>query len=215
MRDLLPGIVVVEVAGEDDWAGVLLPEEAAGLSPRAVDGRRREYTAGRVCARRALGQVGIHGQPVVTGPSRAPVWPPGVTGSITHTKGYCAVAVGRVPDVRAVGIDAERRTVLPANIVAAICLPEEIAWCAERPDEPWWPALHFSAKETVFKMWSPIMGTWLDFHEARLTVDPLGNTFVAEILPEKLAESPGAPASFRGRFAVEPDLIRTAGYVEW
>ncbi|MEU0557396.1 4'-phosphopantetheinyl transferase superfamily protein [Dactylosporangium maewongense] len=213
MRDLLPEIVVVEVAGEDDWTGVLLPDEAAGLSPRAVDGRRREYTAGRVCARRALSRVGVHGAPVLSAPSRAPVWPAGTTGSITHTKGYCAVAVGRAPELRAVGIDAERRTVLPANIVASICLPEEIAWCAERADEPWWPAVHFSAKETVYKMWSPIMGTWLDFHDARLSIDPVNGTFEAAILPEKLDQEPGAPAVFRGRFAVEPDLIRTAGYI--
>lgn len=213
MRDLLPEIVVVEVAGDDDWTGPLLPGEAAHLSPRAVEGRRREYTAGRVCARRALGRVGIHDQPVLTAASRAPVWPAGATGSITHTKGYCAVAVGRVPDLRAVGIDAERRTVLPASIVPSICLPEEIAWCAERPDEPWWPAVHFSAKESVFKMWSPIMGTWLDFHDARVTIDPAAGTFEAAILPEKLAESPGAPPVFRGRFAVEPDLIRSAGIV--
>ncbi|GAA3253020.1 4'-phosphopantetheinyl transferase [Dactylosporangium siamense] len=214
MRDLLPEFVVVEVAGDDDWTGALLPDEAVHLSPRAVEGRRREFTAGRVCARRALAQVGIHGQPVLSAPSRAPIWPAGTTGSITHTKGYCAVAVAQVPDLRAVGIDAERRTVLPADILPSILLPEEIAWCAARPDEPWWPAVHFSAKETVFKMWSPIMGTWLDFHDARLTIDVAGGTFEAAILPEKLAGSPGAPEVFRGRFAAEPDLVRTAGHVE-
>ena len=214
MRDLLPEFVVVEVAGDDDWTGVLLPGESAHLSPRAVEGRLREFTAGRVCARRALQHVGIHGEPVLSAPNRAPIWPTGAVGSITHTKDYCAVAVGPVDRLQAVGIDAERRTVLPANIVPSICLPEEIDWCARRPDEPWWPAVHFSAKETVYKMWSPIMGTWLDFHDARLSLDVAAGTFEATILPEKLEQSPGAPAVFRGRFAVEPDLIRTAGHIE-
>jgi 4'-phosphopantetheinyl transferase EntD len=214
VRDLLPDFVVVEVAGDDDWTGALLPDEALRLSPRATEGRRREFTAGRVCARRALEKVGIHGQPVLAAPSRAPIWPAGATGSITHTKGYCAVAVAAVPDARSVGIDAERHTVLPANIVPSILLPEEIAWCAARPDEPWWPAVHFSAKETVYKMWSPIMGTWLDFHDARLTIDVAAGTFEAEILREKLDESPGAPEVFRGRFAADPDLVLTAGHVE-
>jgi 4'-phosphopantetheinyl transferase EntD len=213
VRDLLPEFVMVEVATDDDWTGVLLPDEAAHLSPRAVEGRRREFTAGRVCARRALERVGIRGEPVLSAPSRAPIWPAGTVGSITHTKGYCAAAVAPVARLQAVGIDAERRTVLPGNIVPAILLPEEIAWCAQRPDEPWWQAVHFSAKETVFKMWSPVMGTWLDFHDARLTLDVAAGTFEAEILPEKLEESPGAPALFRGRFAVEPDLIRTAGHI--
>ncbi|GAA2361953.1 4'-phosphopantetheinyl transferase family protein [Dactylosporangium salmoneum] len=214
MDDLLPEWVAVEVAAEEDYAGRLLPEEAAGLSERAVASRRREFTAGRVCARRALGRLGVHGLAVPTSPGRAPVWPEGTTGSITHTAGYCAAAVALRSDVRAVGIDAERRTILPGNVRGSICLPEELAWCAERPGEDWWPAVHFSAKEVIYKLWSPIVGTWLDFLHARLTIDVAAREWEARILPGKLAESPpGTPAVFRGRFHVAPDLVRSAGYV--
>ncbi|WP_238017658.1 4'-phosphopantetheinyl transferase superfamily protein [Dactylosporangium sp. AC04546] len=212
MDDLLPGFVAVEVAGAADFDGELLPAEAAHLSPRAVASRRREFTAGRVAARRALGRLGVVGHPL-TADNRAPVWPHGTTGSITHTAGYCAAAVARTPDVRAVGIDAERRTILPGNVRASICLPEELDWCAARPGEDWWPAVHFSAKEVVYKLWSPIVGTWLDFHDARLTIDVEAATWTAHIDPRRLDRSPGAPDRFTGRFHVAPDLVRSAGVV--
>ena len=213
MRDLLPDFVAVEVADDADFAGGLLPAEAAGLSDRAVEGRRREYTAGRVCARRALRRLGIHGHPVPTAGNRAPIWPQGTTGSITHTAGYCAAAVALEPGVRAVGIDAESRTILPADVRRAICLPQELAWCAERPDEDWWPAVYFSAKEVVYKLWSPIVGTWLDFHDAHLTIDVTAGTFEARIGAARLAKTPGAPDRFEGRFHVTPGLVRSAAVV--
>ncbi|WP_432976368.1 4'-phosphopantetheinyl transferase family protein [Dactylosporangium sp. CA-233914] len=213
MRDLLPEWVAVEVAEEDDYTAALLPEEEAALSARAVASRRREFAAGRACARRALGRVGVHGWPLTSAENRAPRWPDGVTGSITHTAGYCAAAVGLSARVQAVGIDAERRTILPQNIRATICLPEELAWCAQRPGEDWWPAVFFSAKEVVYKLWSPIVGTWLDFHDAHLTIDVEAGAFEARIGAKRLARTPGAPEVFQGRFHVAPGLVRSAGVV--
>ncbi|MBM0229252.1 4-phosphopantetheinyl transferase, partial [Micromonospora sp. ATA51] len=63
MRDLLPPAVAVAVAGPDDWAGDLLPAELTCLSDRAVPSRRRDFTAGRVCARRALAALGLPAAP--------------------------------------------------------------------------------------------------------------------------------------------------------
>jgi 4'-phosphopantetheinyl transferase EntD len=213
VRDLLPDYVAVEVAGDSDFTAELMPAEAALLSGRVVESRRREFTAGRTCARRALSRLGVRGWPLTTAANRAPVWPDGTTGSITHTAGYCAAAVALRGKVRAVGIDAERRTILPMNVRASICLPEELQWCAERADEDWWPAVFFSAKEVVYKLWSPIVGKWLDFHDAHVTLDVQAGTFEARILKQRLDETPGAPEAFQGRFHVAPDLVRSAGVV--
>ena len=109
VRDLLPEFVVVEVAGDDDWTGALMPDEACACRPgRPRGGGANTPRDASARGGRCSGKVGIHGLPVLTAPSRAPVWPAGATGDITHTKGYCAVAVGRVSDLRALGIDAER-----------------------------------------------------------------------------------------------------------
>ncbi|GAB3946415.1 hypothetical protein GCM10027614_39920 [Micromonospora vulcania] len=90
MRDLLPATVAVAVAGPDDWAGELLAAEQACLGERAVESRRRDFTAGRVCARRAMADLGLPASAVPAAADRAPVWPAGVVGAITHTTGYCA-----------------------------------------------------------------------------------------------------------------------------
>ncbi|EWM66090.1 MULTISPECIES: 4'-phosphopantetheinyl transferase family protein [Micromonospora] len=212
MRDLLPAVVAVSVAGPADWSGELLPAERAALGERAVLHRRRDFTAGRVCARRALATLGLTGTPVPAGADRAPVWPPGVVGAITHTRDYCAAAAARAADVRAVGIDAERHRPLSPGVRRKVCRPDEEADLARLPAGMPWPTVLFSAKETVYKVWHPLVGTWLGFADARVTLDPQAGTFHAEIEPARLAAAPVAdpPSRVTGRFAVDDDLVRTA-----
>ncbi len=212
MRDLLPQAVAVAVAGTDDWAGELLPAERACLGDRAVAGRRRDFTAGRVCARRALAGLGLPPTPVPSAPDRSPVWPAGVVGTITHTWDYCAAAVARTAELRSVGMDAERHRELNPGVRRKVCLPEEEAELARLPADAPWPTVLFSVKETVYKVWWPVVGTWLDFHDARVTLDPDAGTFTARIAPARLAAAPVAdrPASINGRFAVDADLVRSA-----
>ena len=59
IETLFPAPVLTLSATPEMWTGTLLPEEEACLSPRAIAKRRREFTAGRVCARAALGRLGI------------------------------------------------------------------------------------------------------------------------------------------------------------
>ncbi|MDG4803042.1 4'-phosphopantetheinyl transferase superfamily protein [Micromonospora sp. WMMD980] len=212
MRDLLPPIVAVAVAGPADWSGELLPAERAALGDRAVPSRRRDFTAGRVCARRALTALDLPVTPVPAATDRAPVWPAGVVGAITHTDGYCAAAVAHAADLRAVGIDAERHRRLSEGVRRKVCRPDEEADLARLPSGPPWPTVLFSAKETVYKVWYPLVGTWLGFPDARVTLDPDSGTFHAEIAPARLAAAPvpDPPSSVTGRFAVDDDLVRTA-----
>ncbi|MEO3775449.1 4'-phosphopantetheinyl transferase superfamily protein [Micromonospora sp. B11E3] len=212
MRDLLPPEVEVAVADGDDWAGELLPAERACLGERAVESRRRDFTAGRVCARRALARLGVPEVAVPSAPDRAPVWPAGLVGTITHTRGYCAAAVARADEVRSVGMDAERHRELNAGVRRLIGLPDEWDDVARLPDAVPWPVVLFSAKETIYKVWHPVVGTWLDFHDARVTLDPDSGLFTARIAPARLAAAPvqNPPATVTGRFAVDADLVRTA-----
>ncbi|MDM4722394.1 4'-phosphopantetheinyl transferase superfamily protein [Micromonospora sp. WMMA1363] len=212
MRDLLPPAVAVAVAGTADWTGELLPAELACLGERAVESRRRDFTAGRVCARRALAALGVPPVAVPSATDRAPVWPAGIVGAITHTRGYCAAAAARSGEIRAVGLDAEQHKELAPGVRRLICLPAEEAILAQLPAGTSWPAVIFSAKETVYKIWHPLVGTWLDFHDAHLELDPEAGTFTARIAPARVAAAPIAdpPTVIHGRFAVEPALIRTA-----
>jgi 4'-phosphopantetheinyl transferase EntD len=61
----------------------LFPEESAYLAI-AVPKPRAEFGTARICARKALTQLGVAAWPLVPGPHRAPTSPPGVVGSISH-----------------------------------------------------------------------------------------------------------------------------------
>ncbi|MEU5562458.1 4'-phosphopantetheinyl transferase family protein [Micromonospora musae] len=211
MRDLLPSQVAVAVAGPDDWTGRLLAQELACLSERAVESRRRDFTAGRVCARRAMATLGLPPAPVPAA-DRIPVWPSGVVGTITHTRGYCAAAAARSTEVRSVGMDAEQHKELNPGVRRLICLPEEDEHLARLPAGTSWPAVLFSAKETIYKVWHPVVGTWLDFTDALVEIDPEAGTFRARIAPARIDAAPvaTAPRAVHGRFAVADGLVRTA-----
>ena len=85
-----------------------LENTSAGLVGPA---RRHELESGRFYAKQALSKLGVSADDLPISPYRAPLWPEGTIGSITHVKkrgeGYCAVAVGNTRDIRAIGIDAE------------------------------------------------------------------------------------------------------------
>src|SRR5258708_8108427 len=92
---LLSDEVLTVEADEACWRGSLLSLEES-LVAKAVPKRRREFTAGRNCARRALAQLGYPDFALLAGSHGQPLWPPGIAGSITHCDDYCAVAVAPV-----------------------------------------------------------------------------------------------------------------------
>jgi 4'-phosphopantetheinyl transferase EntD len=187
-RLVAPPAIAVE-AFDDAEPAPLFPGEEA-LVANAVPKRRHEFATGRRCARAALAQLGCPPGPLLTGPDRAPLWPDGVVGSITHTDGYRAAAVARASELSSVGIDAEPNQPLPDGVLAMIASTAEAAAVAALLDEYpaiRWDRLLFCAKECVYKAWYPLTGRWLDFHDAVVTLDPVTATFRAQ-LPSKRAE---------------------------
>src|SRR5450631_1635810 len=91
---LFPAGAIAAELGEPGRVELLLPEEAAGLG-RAVPERQQEFAAGRLCARRALEELGFAGFALLAQADRQPLWPAQIVGSITHTNGLCAAVVGR------------------------------------------------------------------------------------------------------------------------
>src|SRR5262245_29080334 len=88
---------------DGDENGRLAAEEEAALGP-ACEVRVREFTLGRLCARRALEALGHAPVPILRGPGREPLWPDGLVGSITHTRRYCAAVVAPRTRLVSVGI---------------------------------------------------------------------------------------------------------------
>lgn len=208
IASLLPrAAAVAEMIG--DPTGVLLPAEEAGLG-RVGEKRRRDFTCGRECARRALHKLGLEPVPILTGPDRQPLWPSAICGSITHATGYCAAAVARTTEISALGIDAECRQPLKDGVFSRIAVAAERAWIRTADPRVPWDVLLFSAKESVFKAWFPIAGIWLEFTDAIVRFDPEEGSFCASILPDA---PPDAPREIAGRFHAGDTHVYTSAVI--
>jgi 4'-phosphopantetheinyl transferase EntD len=174
-----PGAVVVEAQTTLVDAD-LFPEERAYLA-NAAPARRSEFGTARVCARRALARLGIGPTPLVPRSDRAPVWPTGVVGSITHTSSYCAVVLHRSPPMHSVGVDAESLQRVEPSVRELILLPAERAWIATRDasrcDDL--SLLLFSAKEAYYKCQYPVTGVTLGFRDVQIEIDESARHFRA------------------------------------
>jgi 4'-phosphopantetheinyl transferase EntD len=207
MIDRLLPLEVSAVAMRRDDPGLRpFPEEEALLG-QAVASRRAEFTTARHCARQALRALGVPEGPILRGPKREPLWPPGITGSITHCTGYRAAAVARTTEVLTIGIDAEPHAAIPDRVELRILDDAERAWVASAPSGIHWDRLIFSAKESVYKAWYPLAQSWLGFEDARVTINPIAGAFRARLL---IDPPPGVPGEFDGRYLVGYGLVVTA-----
>ncbi|MBM7442715.1 4'-phosphopantetheinyl transferase [Streptomyces sp. HB132] len=204
---LPPSVAVAETYGDPPHAPFLHGE--LEVVSGAVEGRRREFAAVRWCARRALADLGIGPAAILPGERGSPVWPDGVVGSMTHCDGYRGAAVGQVPGVLALGIDAEPHLPLPEGVLNITALPAEqrrITDMGGLAPEICWDRLLFSMKEAVYKAWFPLTRRWLGFEQADITIGHDG-TFSAHLL----ADDPAVPSDgFAGRWLVEEGLMVTA-----
>ena len=211
IEELLPPKVAAAEAFDDSAEVTLFPEEEQVIA-RAVDKRRREFSTARLCARRALAELGLPAVPLLPGERGAPGWPDGVVGSMTHCSGYRAAAVALTGDLHSVGIDAEPHDVLPEGVLGAVSLPaerEQLAALADAHPATHWDRLLFSAKESVYKAWFPLARRWLGFEDAEITFDPAGG-FRARLLVSGPEVAGRELTGFAGRWLVRDGLLVTA-----
>lgn len=129
--------------------------------------RRAEHLAGRIAAVHALTELGEKNVPAI-GENRAPVWPAGLHGSITHCGTTALAVVAKQP----VGIDME--TVLSDEmadeLATEIVTKEEVQPLQESGlPFPLALTLAFSAKESLYKAFSPLTETLPGFTSVRVT----------------------------------------------
>jgi enterobactin synthetase component D / holo-[acyl-carrier protein] synthase len=179
---LSPSVTVVETFS-DPISTEMFPEEAAYVV-RAVESRRREFATVRRCAHSALSELGVEPSPIVPGPHREPLWPSGITGSMTHCDGFRAAAVALKQDMKSLGIDAELNLPLPIGTLELIVTHDErqaIYDLAHAFPNVAWDRLFFSAKESTFKAWFPLTQEWLDFNDCEIDLDAIAGTFVSTL----------------------------------
>ncbi|WP_326691531.1 4'-phosphopantetheinyl transferase superfamily protein [Streptomyces sp. NBC_01795] len=179
----------------------------------AGERRRADFRGGRACARAAPAALDIPPVPLPRDHGGSPLWPAGLTGSITHCQGYRAAIAAGTADFSALGIDAEAHRALPRGVLDRIVSgPAERERLRElgaaRPGAHWKTVL-FSAKEALYKTWWPLTREPLDFDG--MTVFPTSGTagdsgsFTASPWPP----GPGSPP-LHGRWLIRKEMILTA-----
>lgn len=145
------GLGIVRVDSAD--APSLFAAEAEAMR-HAIPARAREFAAGRAAARQALRWSG----PIPMGPDRAPVWPEGWAGSISHAADWAVAVVQRGGLL--VGVDLEQDEDLPAETLSEVLTPAE----TQRFGGDLRVARRiFAIKEAVYKAQYPVTGEIFDF----------------------------------------------------
>ncbi len=193
------------------------PPSGATPPPGAVPARLREFHAGRHAARAALAAAGLPAPPnpappnpanpnpappIPIGPDRAPVWPPGIVGSLSHCASLCLAVVARTSDLTGLGLDVEDDAPLPPDLWDIILSPAELAHLP--PTAPGQTAKRvFVAKEAAYKAQYPQSLALFDFHTLSVDIaeDHFSARFTRPIPPYKVGHV------IHGQFVRAPGLI--------
>ncbi len=141
--------------------------------PATGSGKRRsEYIAGRICARQALRQfMPGAAMPGRQAGGRAPLWPEGSCGSISHSHGTAVAIAASQQHWHALGIDLERcvSTERARRLAKSVLSQTEIQLCARLGwAENEFFTCAFSAKESLFKLLNPLTGCYFGFQDVQL-----------------------------------------------
>lgn len=204
----------LRVAGDPS---LLLSGEAQYVG-RAVPGRIEEFSAGRLCARRALSEFGLHDFPIRMNGDRRPRWPAPFVGSITHTTGICGAAVAERRRFRAIGLDMEIVGRVTRDIWPTVCTPVETEWldALQEPEQSRCAALIFSAKESFYKCQYGVTREWLEFGDVSLDLpssDLNSGAFYARIRRKSMS-SAHSRMPLVARFAFHGNLVATGAVLE-
>jgi len=205
LQALLPEAFAVAASTHCPREAALAGDEraaTAGMVPK----RLTEFTHGRHCARLALRQLGSAAAPIAKGPNREPVWPPGIVGSITHTGGWAAAAVGYSKLFSGVGIDIERDGPLDEATRKLILRPNEQLTIASEDSR-----LVFSIKEAIYKCIFPTAGRYVDFAEIEVALDAGRGRFTART--HWASPLPELPAELRGHFARAEEHVLASAWL--
>ena len=153
----------------------LLPEENAIAESFGSKKRRNEFILGRKCAHKALSRFGLESEPILRNfETREACWPNSVWGSISHSAGFAAAAVGLKKEINGIGIDLEGFSrSLDIKISRHVCVASELEWLESLKTKEAHRALRiiFSAKESIFKCLYPRTKTYFSFKDAVVSIN--------------------------------------------
>lgn len=191
-------------------------EAERSLIKKAVEKRRREFSAGRYCARQALRTLGFEDTPIMHDQNGAPLWPQGIVGSITHSTTHAAATIAQDSRLRGLGIDMETVSRVSPAIANKILTESELTTLQCHPDpaeQQRQLALLFSAKESIYKCLHPLLQCRIGFEDARIKYEP-DQRSIKILMDTRIQSALPGVEHLRGRYCYFDDTVCTAVWLK-
>ncbi|PIB36293.1 hypothetical protein BFP72_13265 [Reichenbachiella sp. 5M10] len=132
--------------------------------------RLMEFCSGRYCAHLSLKKLGVDA-PILKTEEGAPLWPKGITGSISHSTQTAGSIVASTDRIQSIGLDIETMGRISPDMWSILFTPNEINMLMHsKPAEiDFLSTLLFSMKESFYKMQFPISQHFMDFQDCEVT----------------------------------------------
>jgi 4'-phosphopantetheinyl transferase EntD len=209
LSSIFPPEISLVVANDEMWQTSLRSEEEK-LIEGAIDKRCREFRAGRHAAHQALSELKAPDIPILRGERREPLWPGGYVGSIAHCRGLCIAASAEDTEIAGIGLDVEPLISLPQGTERYIHTRSD-EFLMRESDEPLPERLIFSAKESLYKCYYPLLGRFFGFQSVSL-VDVEDGAFCFKPTDRCGVEFP-SDLLFHGRYQYNTSHLVTACYL--
>jgi len=142
--------------------------------------RLADFSTGRYCAIKALEQLGIQDAIIPIGEDRAPVWPEGIVGSISHCDRLTGAIVAKSSDHSSLGLDIEEIGRVTPDLWDLVFTENEkmyLTGLSEKEILIQSTAI-FSIKEAFYKFQHPLTKTFLDFLDVEVALPDLSRVHV-------------------------------------
>lgn len=209
LSSLFPPSATLVIADEEMWHTPLRDEEEAMIDG-AIDKRQREFRAGRNAAHKAMALLQAPDVAILRGERREPVWPAGYIGSIAHCRDLCLAVCATDGVIAGLGIDVEPLTPLPAGVDRYIHTESDAKLMqSNRSALP--ERLVFSAKESLYKCYYPLIGRYFGFQSVNLVEVDEGHF---KFKPTEKCQIDFPPElTFHGRYRYDSTHLLTACYL--
>jgi len=133
----------------------------------ASDKRKKEFSTGRMCAKKALYDLNTSNTEILVGADREPIWPTGILGSISHSKHLTGAIVAKSTDFFAMGLDIEKMGAIQPDMWDLIYTQVEQSFLRKIPSAKLelFLTLLFSFKESFYKFQFPVTRQFIDFKD--------------------------------------------------
>ena len=150
--------------------------------------RLADFSTGRYCAIKALEQLGIQDAIIPMGEDRAPIWPEGIVGSISHCDSLTGAIVATSSDHISLGLDIEEIGRVTPDLWDLVFTENEKNYLSGLSDENKLvqSTAIFSIKEAFYKFQYPLTKTFLDFLDVEVVLPDLNQV---EVLVETIEPS--------------------------